>query len=95
MSPEAKTIPGRLDRLSIAARAPLKPLVSAVGVRESDGVVVVLVSVGVLALSTGGVLVDGASTVGLRPSLPLQAAAKTRKAPDITVRSMEHLPECT
>src|SRR5215211_7595340 len=97
ISPEAKTIPGRLDRLSTAPRAP-KPVVSPGGVvestggaRESDGVVV-LVSTGTPALSTGGE-VAGVSTDGLRPSLPPQAAAKTRKAPDITVRSMGHLPE--
>jgi hypothetical protein len=96
MSPEAMTIPGRLDRLSIPPTAPLKPVVSTGGVRESGIGVVVLVSTGELAVSTGaGVLVDGASSDGLRPSLPPQAAAKTRNAPDITVRSREHLPECT
>src|SRR3954451_12016213 len=94
MSPEANTIPGRLDRLSTAPTAPLKPVVSTGGASESGGVVAVPESTGVLVVSTGGVL-DGASTEGLRPSLPLQAAAKTRKAPDIMVRSTGHLPECT
>src|SRR3954449_6425284 len=68
MSPEANAIPGRLDRLSTAPTAPLKPVVSTGGASESDGVVAV--STGVLAVSAGGGLVDGASTEGLRPSLP-------------------------
>src|SRR6185436_1017233 len=100
MSPEASTIPGRLERLSTAPTAPLKPVVSTAGASESDGVVMpvstgvlVLVSTGMPAVSAGGgVLLAGASTEGLRFSFPPHAAAKTRRAPDIMARSMGHLP---